>query len=162
VFLGRQRIDEHWTELRRQVCPHRNVTDRAVGPASTWTRSPGWCTGRWSSPSPRSVGHGPRLLEVLEGARRPSADFFHTRNSTCASPSAVFSASTSAASASPDCSTSTTRRAASPARPPSRNCCRHFPTEVSETFVPPRRLRDRQLTGQALAGVEVLGHDVQL
>src|SRR5581483_12519823 len=36
-------------------------------------------------------------LEVLEGARR-SADFFHTRSSTVASPKAALSSSTSASS----------------------------------------------------------------
>src|SRR5215211_8142550 len=73
-------------------------------------------------------------LEVREGARRYSADFFHTRSSTCASPSAAFNSSTSASSASSREDGRLAPPAASPARPDSRNCCFHFPTEVSDTL----------------------------
>ena len=37
-------------------------------------------------------------LEVLKGPRRPSADFFHTRSSTAASPNAVVNSAISASS----------------------------------------------------------------
>ncbi len=79
----------------------------------------------------------PRLhadhLEVFEGPRRPSADFFQTRNSTAASPSAEVRSATSASSC---CSREDglPEPAASPARPVSMNCRFQFETDCSDTF----------------------------
>lgn len=63
-------------------------------------------------------------FRVFVGPRRYSADFFHTRSSTCASPSAAFSSSTSSSS----------RRTCGfePGRPPSANpACRPRGTAAS-------------------------------
>lgn len=97
--------------------------------------------------SPRPLGHvdqpakprGPHArldadhLEVLEGPNRPSADFFHTRSSTAASPRACVSNSTCASSCSsrvdgPD------RPAANAVFPASRKSALHRPINCSLTF----------------------------
>jgi hypothetical protein len=93
---------------------------------------------------------GPRLadpLEVREGASRYSADFFHTRNSTWASPTAAFGSSTSAS----NCSSraEAPRPAGGQNRPPGlRNCAFHFATLCLGHLIAPSRLADRHLAGQ--------------
>src|SRR5690606_20225501 len=86
-----------------------------------------------AEPRGRHARLGADHLEVLEGPRRPSADFFQTRISTAASPSAWVSSTTSASSCAsrvegPDLP------AARPVLPASRNCRFQFPTDCSETF----------------------------
>src|SRR5512132_3031708 len=82
-------------------------------------------------------GRHPRLsadyLEVLEGPSRPSALFFQTRSSTCASPSAWVNSTTSVSSCSsrlegPD------RPATSAVLPASMNSAFQRPIDCSETF----------------------------
>jgi hypothetical protein len=92
--------------------------------------------------SPRS-GHA----GVLEGPNRPSADFFHTRASKCASPRAWVNSATSASSCcsrfdGPDLP------AISPARPDSRSCRFQFPTDCSDTVA--RRAASATLTPPAM------------
>jgi hypothetical protein len=84
--------------------------------------------------------------QVRDGPRRPSADFFHTRSSTAASPRAWVSSATSASSGAsrvegPDLP------ATRPARPDSRNCRFQFPTDCSETFA--RRAASATVTSPA-------------
>ena len=75
-----------------------------------------------------------RPFRVFVGPRRYSADFFHTRSSTCASPSAAFSSSTSSSSRR-TCGFEPGRPpSAHPYLPPSRNCRFQLPTDCSETF----------------------------
>src|SRR5690606_12892521 len=82
-------------------------------------------------------GRHPRLgadyLEVLEGPSRPSALFFQTRASRCASPRAVVSSATSDSSC---CSRleGPLRPEASAGRPASRNSAFHRPIDCSDTF----------------------------
>src|SRR4029453_7691315 len=69
------------------------------------------------------------------------------RNSTCASPSAVFSSSTSAARVSSREDARGEPPAARPTRPASRNCCFHLPTGVSLTLA--RRAASATVTSPA-------------
>src|SRR5690606_25246687 len=85
-------------------------------------------------------------LEVLEGPSRPSADFFHTRTSRCASPRAWVNSATSASSCcsrveGPDFP------AARPVLPASRNARFQFPTDCSDTFA--RRAASATVTSPA-------------
>src|SRR3954469_20329020 len=129
--LGHQRLSrvDHGCRPR----PLRGHADAGLGQPAV-VRAP-WDAGQLAEPRDRH----PRLLadhlEVLKGASRPSADFFHTRSSTCASPSAVVSSATSAASASSREDGRDAPPAARPSLPASRNCCFHLPIDVSDTLL---------------------------
>ena len=130
-----------------QRVPARRVADALPGRARPRALDPGPGPGTGLMAAPGPLGHADQLteprgrharlgtdhLEVLEGPRRPSALFFHTRISTAASPRAWVRSTTSASSWAsrvdgPDFP------ATRPVLPASRNCRFQFPTDCSETF----------------------------
>src|SRR5690606_24969968 len=145
--------------MRQRVPPrgHAHALARRARPRPL-DRGPG--PGAGLPAPPRPLGHADHLaeprgrharldadhLEVLEGPSRPSADFFHTRTSRCASPRAWVNSATSASSCcsrveGPDFP------AARPVLPASRNARFQFPTDCSDTFA--RRAASATVTSPA-------------
>ena len=87
-------------------------------------------------------------LEVREGPSRPSADFFHTRSSTAASPSARVRSATSASSCCSRVEGPERPAAVRPLLPASRNCRFHVPDRLLGHPRPLRRFGDGELTGE--------------
>src|SRR5690606_20704592 len=86
-----------------------------------------------SEPRDAHAGVGPDHLEVLDGGSS-SAERFHTRSSTWASPSAAFTSSSSASSARSRLFGPGLPPSATPWRPASMNWRFQFDTDCSDTF----------------------------
>jgi hypothetical protein len=75
-----------------------------------------------------------RITSRSAGPNRPSADFFHTRSSTAASPKAWVNGRPRPQVAAHGSRARTGRPRSTPALPASRNCRFHMPTDCSGTF----------------------------